>query len=746
MKNHRRLIDNMVLALLLLPVMAWGQDSGIQDEKAEKGTAGNGAFIYREITLGAWYLDDDSYHFGKYTGLADKGGYVLADFLLEKRPDPKSSDTTRWRVQGWRLGLDSRRLEFDYRQQGKQRFKAVYREIPNRRFGDGQTPFRGESAGVWNLPGDWQIVPNSSTTGGLVNLQENLVRMKVDTRRRRLDLAWSRSLGDTWSFDVDFRHENKKGERTLGSIFGYNFTNPRGMILLAPVDWTTDTLEVMFAYATPGLQFSAGVYASFFGNGESTLIFQNPYGRQSQWADGVSYPDSQGRIALEPDNRYLQFLANGAVNFNATTRLTATFSRGWMKQNESLLPYTINPDLAVHIPVPLASLDARVDTLTFSARLSSRLSRRLRLVIGYRYDDRNNKTQRALFSYIGGDAQGQRALEEGRINRPYSYAANKADALLAYRIARGIRLKTGVEYRHYSRDYQEVEDSDEFIWLAGLSLREWSTASLSFNYRNSRRDVSAYNGSVPLLVSSVPGTVGEDDWQNHPLLRKYFLTDRDREEFRLRADLFPNARINLGFSASYFRDDYDAGFFGLNQAKIQSGTVDGSWHPVKYFTLTGFYTREKYDASQSSRYIFNTASIDDPLENWFADSKDHVDTWNLALKFTELGAARGWRGVEFGTDYTWSDTRSSIDVTAAVRETLPLPDLQSRMQTFSLWGSFALGKRSSVRLTAENARLKSQDWALDSVEPDTLPWVLLPGQNAGNYNLWLVSASWSLRF
>jgi hypothetical protein len=56
------------------------------------------------------------------------------------------------------------------------------------------------------------------------------------------------------------------------------------------------------------------------------------------------------------------------------------------------------------------------------------------------------------------------------------------------------------------------------------------------------------------------------------------------------------------------------------------------------------------------------------------------------------------------------------------------------------------GDRSSIRLTAESARLKSKDWALDGVETDTLSWVLLLGQSSANYDLWLVSASWSYRF
>jgi hypothetical protein len=116
------------------------------------------------------------------------------------------------------------------------------------------------------------------------------------------------------------------------------------------------------------------------------------------------------------------------------------------------------------------------------------------------------------------------------------------------------------------------------------------------------------------------------------------------------------------------------------------------------------------------------------------------------LTFTDIGAEKGWTGVEFGMDYTYSKTKSMIDVVAISDETAPVPDLLSKMQTFSLWGSVATGDRSSIRLTAESAKLKSKDWALDDVDTDTLSWMLLLGQSAANYDLWLFSASWSYHF
>jgi len=78
--------------------------------------------------------------------------------------------------------------------------------------------------------------------------------------------------------------------------------------------------------------------------------------------------------------------------------------------------------------------------------------------------------------------------------------------------------------------------------------------------------------------------------------------------------------------------------------------------------------------------------------------------------------------------------------------TAPLPDLLSKQEMFSIWSRFALGDRSNIRLSAQSAKLTSRDWALDGVLPGTVSRVLLPGQAAANYDLWLFSAAWTYRF
>jgi MtrB/PioB family decaheme-associated outer membrane protein len=417
-----------------------------------------------------------------------------------------------------------------------------------------------------------------------------------------------------------------------------------------------------------------------------------------------------------------------------------------MEQDDALLPYTVNPILVVNTPVPLASLDGKVDTTMFNARFTSQLARPLSLAVNYNYNDRDNKTPRAVYPYIGGDSQNQRPYEEGRINLPYSYTKQKADAILTYRISGGTRLKGGVEYYDTSRDYAEVADAEEWAWLAGVKFGGFERASFNFDYRNSSRDVDAYIGNLPLIESHLPGVIHEDEWENHPLLRKYYETDRDRAEFRFRADVFPVPEFNLGLAFSYYKDDYDEGYYGLIRAKIKSGTIDAGWHPRENVALTGFYTIEKYDATQSSISFSDAVTAFDPNRKWWADTRDNVDTWNIALTFSELGAGSGWKGFNVGFDYTYSDTNSVIDVVSNTLPTAPLPDLVAKMRSFSAWASLDVSESSSIRLAVESAKLDSADFATDNVEPNTLANVLLLGESTANYDLLLITGSWTYQF
>ncbi len=545
--KHQIFLYTLTLGMLSLPLTLWAQEG--DDKEGDKPE------LDSEIEIGFDYLSDDSFRFGKFSGRTDDGAEAIVDFKIESKPAWDSSNTTSWRLQGWRLGLDSRRIEFDYNKQGVHSFIADYQEIPNNVIGKGFQPYDGFGSNFYSLPANWAVAPDTNTTRGFLSLDDSLRTISVDRKRRRLDLDYERVLNKAWTMDVDYRHETKEGQRIIGSIFGNTGGNPRAVILPAPVDFTTDIIEAEFEYSGNNALFGFGVYASWFSNDDKTLGWENAFGFRSGWEDGVAFPDGVGQMALEPDNSYIQFRANGALIVGDSTRISADVAIGTMEQDDPLLPYTINPALTVDVPLPRLSADVQIDTTMFNFRLTSQPVRGLSLRVNYHYDDRDNKTPQSTYLYVGGDSQDQKDALDGRINLPYSYTKEKTDLIATYRIARGVRIKAGAKYSDYSRTFSEVLDSDEFTYLVGINFSGFEHASFSLNYENSDRDIQNYQSDRPFQLSTVPGGRSIEEWENHPLIRKYFLTDREREEFRFRLDVFLGSRVNFGLTGSYNDDD-----------------------------------------------------------------------------------------------------------------------------------------------------------------------------------------------
>ena len=732
MKIMNTFLNTLLGGMLLLSASVWAKDD-----------------VEGEFDIGAWYVSEDSYRFGKYTGLTDDGWEGVLNFRISDDPAWDSDDTTYWRFQGWRIGLDSMRLKFDWADQGTRNFSAEYREIPNYRFSDGMSPFNGIGTDALTLPSNW-VGPENGTTGSFATLQENLKPVRSSWERERLDLSFEQAIDRNWSFNIDLRHEEKDGVGTFGGVIGNSGGNPRAVVLPRPIDFETDIMEVTFGFANARYQYGFSLFSSWFDNGQKSVTWDNPYGQRSGWADGVGFPDGRGLYSLEPSNEAMQFRVYGGINFDNRSRLSADISVGSMKQDNSLFAYSINPALDVHTPLPRMVMDAKIDTTFANIRYTARPTDRLSILAAYTLDDRDNKTPREEWIYIGGDSQNQKDAEDARINLPYSYEREQLDFSATYRASRGVRLRGGIELTDYSRTFSEVLSSDETRLFGSLTLRQWEKVSLSFDYETSERDVDDYVGNRPHILSHLPGTEGPDDFENLPALRKFNQTDRERDQFRFRADLTPSALFSAAFVSSWSDDDYNDAdnLFGLQKSEVYMWSVDAGLHPGNGVSITAFYTVEEYDSEQSSR-SWNSrtpGSEDDPDRNWFANSEDDVTTWNLALSYERAGEESGG-GLEFGIDFTKSDVESDINVFGNARiSATPLPTLVSEMSSWSVFGTYQINDQSAVRLSYEKQDLNTRDFSLDNVPVDGPSNVLLLGRSAPNYDLSLLMLSYVHRY
>ncbi|MGR8979502.1 MAG: MtrB/PioB family outer membrane beta-barrel protein [Gammaproteobacteria bacterium] len=72
-----------------------------------------------EIELGGGYNTEDSFKFGQYSGLENRGGFVIGNLHIQLRADYNGNSTDYWKLDGRNLGLSSRSIRGEYGQQGK---------------------------------------------------------------------------------------------------------------------------------------------------------------------------------------------------------------------------------------------------------------------------------------------------------------------------------------------------------------------------------------------------------------------------------------------------------------------------------------------------------------------------------------------------------------------------------------------------------------------------------------------------
>ncbi len=199
------------------------------------------------VSGGIGLVNRDGARFGQYSGLNERGGYALLDFYLSRRNDA----TGHWlEFSGRNLGLDSRELRLDHRQQGNWRYFIDFSQTP--RF----SPYTVSTT----LAG---IDTSTQVEGGTARRD-----VQLETRRDALSFGFDKQLGRGFDLSLRFRNEDKSGTR----LWGHHSVR----FLVDPIDYRTQQWEAMLGYTGDRLQLSGGYNGSSFTNQLSFV--QTPVG------------------------------------------------------------------------------------------------------------------------------------------------------------------------------------------------------------------------------------------------------------------------------------------------------------------------------------------------------------------------------------------------------------------------------------------------------------------------------------
>jgi MtrB/PioB family decaheme-associated outer membrane protein len=693
------------------------------------------------VEIGGGYSSEDSFKFGEYTGLRkDEPFFILNLNWLERDAE---DDTRYWSVFGSNLGLPSRVFEGELGQQGNYALDVRFDQLTRYQYDSTRFIHLGLGGDNLVLPPGFVRLPGQPPAGA-AQLQTFARDFDIKQERTGYQFGASKLLGGNWDISANYRLEERDGTKLIGAIVGNTGGNPRAVILPRPIDDKTHQFDVTANWTTFQTQIQAQYYFSYYDPDVNSLTWQNPY-TNGAWAAAANAAGAQGRLALEPKNQFHQINLNGAHNLSSTTRLFGRLSYGLMKQDESFLPYTVNPGLTVTTPLPRASLDGEIENTLFDVGVTARPLDKLGVRASYRYDDRSNNTPQAVYSYIGGDSQNQgAAADKVRRNLPVSVTQHTLKLTGDYALARGTRLTGEYQYQDTDRTFEARENTKENTLSAELRrvMSETFTGALRYTY--STRDGSAYDCSVPARATYVnvptiafPSIGATFQCDNHPLQRKYHLADRDQNRVKASGTFTPNEVTSLQVALDYYQDDYGNSPLGLTEATGWAATIDGSWAIQENLSAFAFYTYEKMSQDQRGQSFGGANAADNFNRLWAVTLDDRSDTIGAGINQKAFGDK-----VDLGAQYIYSRSRGETGVgTGTALTSLPVPDIKTTLHSLQLYARYNLDKNTALRFNYWYERYRSDDWAYDNATVSSSNNVILTGQTSPDYDAHVIGVS-----
>lgn len=627
-----------------------------------------------EATLNLPYTDKVNPLYRQYNGVTKEGVNPNLDVDIVRR-----QDADWFRVNARNLGLRTQEAGISYEKQGDWSISLDYNQIPRYSPYDVRTAVSGVGSTTIGQP-------NIANTAAAAN-NPNLYDVTLKTEREITTVAGSKYVLPGLKLGFSVKNEDKTGTRMSGvrGVTGSGVTpaNIYSAFLFAPepINQNHKQMEATVEYTTEKYQIAAGFYGSFLGTKQNALNVI-PGTNTALVAANLS------PIALAPDNSVQQFYASGAYNFSKDTRanLKVAWSEG--RQDDNFL--TGQPTLAGIG----SSLNAKVQTTEVYSSLTSRLSKDLKVLASWRYEDRQDKTPIRIFGTTT-----SAGVTTNYLNNPESHTANWGKLEANYRLGAGFNLTGGFDYSNKSSKEWERHDVSELTSRLAVSRTIGDSVNGTLSFAHSERKGSEWNnGTTP------------------PILPVY-LADRNRDRVRGMLDVAATEALNVQFAFEAFVDDYNKSTYGLDKGQGQIFSVDGSYALSDIWKFNAWYTKQTGETRQyaqgavcttgnGSNCTVNTFRTG-TLVQWDANLKQESDQFGIGLNGrvakVDVGAQlliyQDVNKQEMSKMPATTCTNASCSTTGAVAAGMGvLPDTKYTQNTVKLFGMYPVSKATRVRL------------------------------------------------
>ena len=756
------------------------QNADEASETIGEGQAHLHALICPEnyFELGAQGASRSSTKFGEYNGMPYRGPYGVGNFNLAGGDGYcQGGGAMRWQFTGTDVFTNSRTLSATAGVQGQWSLGLMFDQLRHYTTTGYQTPFLGGGGNVLTLPSNFGVI-NTGVNGGSRSLTPTQLAafndVNVNNTRKNFTLTGGYNINNEWDVKLNFKHIDRSGAKLIGggtdlidmtAASGYNFAGEASGLRMNPTNDRTEQISLSANWVGEKAYASFEYYGSLYHADYLGLSFANPF------VTGAGAPATgtvlagglpMDTMSLPPSNLLNQLNVTGGYVFSRQTKLSGGLSLGLNTQNSSFLnTFTTNPMTVTSLP--RNSLDGRVVNTHADARLTHQFTPALGLNTGFRFDNRDNRTPVATYSYYTLAGDGITPSIVSPTNAPMSLRHTVADATLDYRLSKTQRVSLGYTYDHMQRwcssdiaaNTQGLIANPSAYYVDGASCAQVPRStdnSLSLNYKLSLSDTVRVGAGYTFAdrdatISSFynPMQAYPQGYPNYGWLA-YFQAPRREHVLKLRTDWQVTPSLDLGLTGQYTYDDYTQSTLGIQNGHAGNINFDATYQVSDNMSY-GFY------ASWQKRSLYHLNSSDHsptaPVNTLWSN---HLSDSDIDIGIT--GKQKFMHDkFQLTEDLSYNYGRSAYgtalvaNIAPAVGNSGNVPPITNKIIQFRLVGSYQIDKKSRINVGYVFQRILSSDYMYNGYAYGYTPSGMMPANlRSPNYKLHVLFVTYRYTF
>jgi MtrB/PioB family decaheme-associated outer membrane protein len=591
------------------------------------------------------------------------------------------------------------------------------------------TPWTETSPGIFALDAAARLAVQNRTAIGVPSTAAQLLLPSVyrglaagfdlQSRRDAANVSVAYDASNEVGFNATFATTKRTGYQPWGASFAFNNANE----LALPLDNRTNDLAANLEWSAPKGMVRVGWNSSFFNNNLHELVWDNPL----RATDTVPYDPSgysngngpaQGRMSLAPSNQLHTISGTALYKMPAHTTINGTLSFTAMRQNDALIPWTINPAIAnagVYASfqglaaLPRSTAEASVHGVNGLVNFTTRPNRFFGLTARYRFNDHRNLTPEFdAVEYVRFDAVPE---ETGGVTEPFDIRQNTADVTASFNVFKYTALRIGYGYDAYNRTGRAFADMRDNTLRASLDTIGSRLVTVRGIYEYTKRRGTGFDQTVIT------------DGGAQPDLRFFDDAERSRNKGTVVFTMNPVDTFDVTFSLAAGKDDYTNLQFGLLDNSNTSYNVGVNVFPARVLSLGANYGRDRYVADQRSRNANPPPDLQfaDPLRDWTLANEENVNNVNLYLDLPKV-----IRSTDVRINYDYSDSDNGfifggprIDSLTAAGQFMPLPDVTNKWQRLSVDVKYYFHKQVGIAAGYWYEKFEVNDFNTIDLTPGT---------------------------